>query len=79
MIDLSSGGLLIEGNWRALPNTHLDVHLVTAHGRVLVRCRVVRAYVCDVSATLVRYRAGLSFDHPVEIADAARADVHPGA
>ena len=71
VIDLSSGGLLIEGNWRALPNTHLDVHLVTAHGRVLVRCRVVRAYVCDVSATLVRYRAGLPGLTPSQLNDQA--------
>jgi hypothetical protein len=66
VIDLSPAGLLIEGAWRPLPNTHVDLHLITRHGRVLVRCRIVRACVCRVTGDLVRYRAGLAFDTAVD-------------
>lgn len=66
VIDISDAGLLIEGQPRLLPNTHLDIHVVTRAGRVLVRCRVVRAYVWYLEADLVRYRAGLAFDRPID-------------
>jgi len=67
VLDVSSTGVLIEGRARLLPNTHLDIHLVTRTGRVLVRCRVIRAYVWHLEGDLVRYRVGLAFDHPVDI------------
>ena len=66
VVDVSHTGLLIEGRARLLPNTHLDLHLVTRTGRVLVRCRVVRAYVWYVEADLVRYRVALTFDQSVD-------------
>jgi hypothetical protein len=66
VIDISDAGALVEGRARLLPNTKLDAHFVLRTGRVLVRCRVVRACVCHVEADLVRYRVGLAFDHPVD-------------
>jgi len=65
-IDISNGGLLAEGETRLLPGTHVDVHLVTRDGRLLVRSRVVRAFVCHVAHHEIRYRGALAFDHPVD-------------
>ena len=48
VIDVSDTGLLAEGEMRLLPGTHVDVHLVTCDGRLLVRSRVIRAFVCRV-------------------------------
>lgn len=66
MIDVSTTGAQVECRSRLLPNTHLDIHIVIRTGRVLIRCRVVRATVCHVEADLVRYRVGLAFDHPLD-------------
>jgi hypothetical protein len=66
VVDLSDTGLLIEGRDRLLPNTHVDIHLVTRTGRVLLRCRVVRSFVWYLENDLVRYRVGLSFDRRVD-------------
>ena len=67
VIDLSSLGALIEGDTRLLPNTHLDLHVVTHTGRILVRCRVVRAFVHRLDADLVFYRVGLTFERTVDV------------
>jgi len=66
VVDVSHTGLLIEGQARLLPNTHLDIHVVTRNGRVLVRCRVIRAWVWQLESDLVLYRAALAFDRDVD-------------
>jgi hypothetical protein len=68
VIDVSDSGLLAEGEMRLLPGTHVDVHLVTDEGRLLIRSRVVRAFVCHVSAATIRYRGALAFDRTVHTA-----------
>ena len=66
VIDVSSNGLLVEGFMRLLPGTHVDVHIVTREGRILVRSRVARCYVWALQADLVRYRGALAFDRFVD-------------
>jgi hypothetical protein len=68
VINISDSGLLAEGEMRLLPGTHVDVHLVTDDGRLLIRSRVVRAFVCHVSAATIRYRGALAFDRAVQTA-----------
>jgi len=65
VVNLSDVGLLAEGEMRLLPGTHVDVHLVTADGRLLVRSRVVRAFVCHVGRDRIAYRGALAFERPV--------------
>jgi hypothetical protein len=79
VIDISAAGALVEGATRIRPGTHVEVHVVTVEGRVLVRSRVVRASVVEVTASSVRYRAGLAFEGRVDI-DAGRvvATQEPG-
>ncbi len=73
VIDISDVGLLAEGEMRLLPGTHVDVHLVTCEGRLLIRSRVVRAFVCHVSASTIRFRGALAFDRAVPTAIAGYA------
>lgn len=65
VINLSDTGLLAEGDMRLLPGTHVDVHLVTPDGRILVRSRVVRAFVCRLGRDRIEYRGALAFERPV--------------
>jgi hypothetical protein len=66
VVNVSNTGVLVEGAARLLPGTHVDVHVVTRDGRVLVRSRVTRAYVWAVSADAVSYRGALAFDRVVD-------------
>jgi hypothetical protein len=66
VLDICSAGAQVEADWRILPGTHLDVHVMTREGRVLVRSRVTRSCVCSLEPDVVRYRGGLAFDTPVE-------------
>jgi hypothetical protein len=66
VIDVSSAGVLVEGAARLLPGTHVDVHLITKDGRVLVRSRVIRAYVSSLGSSAVVYRGALAFEQAVD-------------
>lgn len=66
VVNVSNSGLLVEGAARLLPGTHVDVHVVTRDGRVLVRSRVTRAYVCALEADAVRDRGALAFEWTVD-------------
>jgi hypothetical protein len=68
ILNVSDGGALVEGAGRLLPGTHIDVHVITPEGRVLVRSRVVRASVSHVAPDAVRYRSGLMFDRLLDTA-----------
>lgn len=67
VINVSSHGVFVEGHVRLLPGTHLDVHVMTTAGRVLVRSRVVRAFVCGVTADVVTYRGAMVFEQSIVI------------
>ncbi len=66
VLNVSDLGLLAEGTMRLLPGTHVEMHLVTREGRILIRTRIVRAFVCHVSATSTRYRGAFAFDRKVD-------------
>jgi hypothetical protein len=65
-VNISPVGALVEGTTRLLPGTHVDVHIVTRHGRVLVRTRVVRAHVWRLEMDLVCYQTALAFDRRID-------------
>jgi hypothetical protein len=66
VLDVSSGGALVEGLARLLPGTHVDVHVITPAGRVLVRSRISRASVSTLAAASVTYRGALIFDRGID-------------
>lgn len=78
VVNISPGGALLEGEARLLPGTHIDVHVTTRDGRVLVRARVMRAWVSHLSAASIRYRQALAFETAIDlsIADGA-AQISP--
>jgi hypothetical protein len=67
VIDASSWGALVQTHDRLLPGRHLDVHVISTRGRLLVRSRVTRAFVCHLAADTVVYRAALAFDYAVDV------------
>lgn len=68
VIDVSDLGLLAEGTMRLLPGMSVEIHIVTRDGRRLVRGRVVRAFVCQISADGIRYRGAFAFEQCVDTA-----------
>lgn len=66
VLDASNWGALAETTERLLPGRPLDVHVVTANGRVLVRVRVARAYVWHLLPDAIYYRAALAFERPID-------------
>jgi hypothetical protein len=67
VLDVSSGGALVQGETRLLPGTHVEVHVITPAGRVLVRSRVVRAFVARLCRDRVEYRSALAFERQVDV------------
>ena len=65
VVNISPFGALLEGESRLLPGTHIDVHVITRQGRILVRARVVRASVCRLGADAVAYEGAIAFDSVV--------------
>jgi hypothetical protein len=66
VVNISNGGVLVHGQTRLLPGTPLDVHVVTRHGRILVRGRVVRAYVARLASDDVWYRGAVAFERLID-------------
>ena len=68
VVDVSDAGALVEGPARLLPGTHVDVHVVTRDGRILVRSRVSRCSIVALKADTVCYRGVLVFERQVDTA-----------
>jgi hypothetical protein len=66
VVNISPSGALVEGTTRLLPGTRAEVHVVTRHGRMLVRTRVVRSLVWRLEPDLVCYRTALAFDTSID-------------
>jgi len=77
VVEASSWGAVMETTERLLPGRHLDVHIVSAEGRVLVRSRVARAFVVTVEPVAVHYRVAFSFDRAVDVRAAGYAVPSP--
>src|SRR5262245_42531590 len=67
VVEASSWGALTQTTERLLPGRQFDVHIVSAEGRTLVRCRVARAFVVKVEPDAVHYRVALSFERAVDV------------
>ena len=73
VLDVADTGVLVEGHMRLLPGTHIDVHVVTGEGRLLIRSRVVRCWVAALQPDAVSYRGALAFDRHVSTAPSGYA------
>ena len=70
VVDISSLGALVEGPARLLPTGETEAQLATRSGRIVVRCRIVRTYVCALTAGQVSYRCAIRFDRAIDIGTA---------
>jgi hypothetical protein len=62
LINLSSGGALVEGNFGARPGTSIELQLLTPGWRGLAMAQVLRCHVAALHPSRgVRYRAALAF------------------
>ncbi len=62
LIDVSSGGALVEGTHRLLPGAAVELHLETPHRRTAIRGRILRCTVWRLRSASVCYRGAIGFD-----------------
>jgi hypothetical protein len=62
IVNVSSGGVLVETPHRLLPGSLIELHLRTAERRVSVRGRVLRCAVARLRADDLWYRGAIGFD-----------------
>lgn len=67
LIDISSGGALLDTPLRLLPGSSVDVCLATKRERISIRAEVVRCGVARVGPML--YRGAVRFQHRLSLFD----------
>jgi hypothetical protein len=63
LIDISSGGALVEGVRRLLPGTAVELFLVAGDLCASIRGRVLRCAIVGLKPTSVSYRGAIRFDN----------------
>jgi hypothetical protein len=76
LVDLSSGGALLELQFQVRPQTRFPVQLDTPLEQVEVPFQLLRCYVTDLDGGITYHAAG-AFDIPVNIEDLARRASSP--
>jgi hypothetical protein len=75
IVNVSTGGVLVETPSRLRPGTNVDLRIETG-GRVAeTRAEVSRCYVSRVLAHQVMFRAALAFEHEVSWLSTSAAPV----
>ncbi len=69
VIDLSSGGALIETDWRLLPGTRVELQLGWPVPRFRVAGRILRCHVALLDRERIRYRGALAFEECLPIGE----------
>ena len=62
VLDVSSGGALVETRHRMLPGVVVELHLETTERRTSIRGRVLRCAVSRLRSSSVSYRGAIGFD-----------------
>jgi hypothetical protein len=62
LVDLSSGGALIEGPRQLRPGARVHLQLLTPHRRIGIGARVLRCAVASLTHG-IKYRGAVKFDH----------------
>ena len=65
MLDVSSGGILVETLHRILPGTTIDLQLTLADRCTSIRGRVLRSAVACLRFGRVLYRGAIAFERPL--------------
>lgn len=67
IVNASSSGALAETGERLLPGRQFDMHVMATPGRVLVRCRVIRASVARLTADSIHFHVAVTFDRALDV------------
>ena len=70
LIDISTGGALVESEERLTPNTKISLKIATTEGTFLLQGRIVRSTISQLKGG-PRYRSGIAFDNrfPLQAVD----------
>ena len=80
VLDVSSGGALVEASVRLMPGASIVLHLVGVRSHHTIRGTVLRCYVSAIDrSTGVRYRAALGFDQRFPVPDMETNREHSAA
>ena len=71
VVDLSSGGALIETDWRLLPGLRVELQLGQPVPRFCVAGRILRCHVALLDRSRIRYRGALAFEEQLPIGEDA--------
>jgi hypothetical protein len=74
LIDISSGGALVESEERLAPNTKTFIKIATTEGTFVLKGRVIRSTISQLRG-IPRYRSGIAFDdkNPLQAVDLSPA------
>lgn len=64
LIDVASGGALVETEHRLLPGRRVELQLRSGAGTSTVSGRILRCHVARLTAEGVMYRGAIGFDRP---------------
>lgn len=65
VVDLSSGGALIETDWRLLPGARVEMQIGEPAAQLQVTGRILRCHVARLARERVTYRGALKFEREV--------------
>jgi hypothetical protein len=77
ILDLSSGGALIETDWRLLPGMRVEVQVGEPVPLFRVAGRILRCHVALLGRERIRYRGALMFEEQVLLGEAATHGAGP--
>jgi hypothetical protein len=78
IVDLSSGGALIETDWRLLPGMRVELQVGDPVPMFRATGRILRCHVALLCRERIRYRGALVFEQPVTFGEATTHGVEPG-
>jgi hypothetical protein len=78
IVDLSSGGALVETDWRLLPGMRVEMQVGDPVPLFRVAARILRCHVAQVDRTRIRYRGALMFDKQLPFGEPATRGVVQG-
>ncbi len=78
IVDLSSGGALIETDWRLLPGMRVEIQVGEPVPLFRVTGRILRCHVALLGRERIRYRGALMFEEQVPVGEATTQPHEPG-
>jgi hypothetical protein len=78
IVDLSSGGALIETDWRLLPGVRVELQLGEPVPLFRVAGRILRCHVALLDRERIRYRGALMFEEQLPFGEVATHGVNGG-